>query len=81
MVDLILLGVFAGFARAGWSSGFVRRLFGLVFIVAAFVLSAYLRPIAGGLIEGFFPKVSDQYAETVGYSITFSALLVAFNLF
>jgi uncharacterized membrane protein required for colicin V production len=81
MVDLILLGVFAGFARAGWSSGFVRRLFGLVFIVAAFVLSAYLRPIVGGLIEGFFPKVPEQYAETVGYSITFSALLVGFNLF
>lgn len=81
MVDLVLLGVFAGFARAGWSSGFVRRLFGLVFVVAAFVLSAYLRPIVGGLIEGFFPKVPEQYAEMVGYSITFSALLLGFNLF
>jgi uncharacterized membrane protein required for colicin V production len=81
VVDLVLLGVFAGFARAGWSSGFVRRLFGLVFVVAAFVLSAYLRPIVGGLIEGFFPKVPEQYAEMVGYSITFSALLLGFNLF
>ena len=81
MVDVILLGIFAGFARAGWSSGFVRRLFGLVFIVASFVLSAYLRPIVGGLIQGFFPKVPDQYAEMVGYSITFSALVIVFNLF
>ena len=81
MVDVILLGILAGFARAGWSSGFVRRLFGLVFIVASFVLSAYLRPIAGGLIEGFFPKVPEQYAEMVGYSITFSALVIVFNLF
>ena len=81
MVDLILLAVFAGFARAGWASGFVRRLFGLVFIVASFVLAAYLRPVAGGLIEGFFPKVPEQYAETVGYSITFSLLLLVFNLF
>lgn len=81
MVDLILLGIFAGFARAGWSSGFVRRLFGLVFVVASFVLAAYLRPVAGGLIEGFFPKVPRQYAEMVGYSITFSALVVVFNLF
>jgi uncharacterized membrane protein required for colicin V production len=81
VVDLVLLAVFAGFARAGWSSGFVRRLFGLVFVVAAFVLSAYLRPIVGGLIEGFFPKVPEQYAEMVGYSITFSALLLGFNLF
>jgi uncharacterized membrane protein required for colicin V production len=81
MVDLLLLGVFAGFARAGWSSGFIRRLFGLAFIVASFVLAAYLRPIVGGLIEGFFPKVPDEYAEMAGYSITFSALLIAFNLF
>ncbi len=81
MVDLLLLGILAGFARAGWSSGFVRRLFGLVFIVASFVLSAYLRPVAGGLIEGFFPKVPEQYAGMVGYSITFSALLLVFNLF
>jgi uncharacterized membrane protein required for colicin V production len=80
VVDLLLLGVFAGFARAGWSSGFVRRLFGLVVIVASFVLAAYLRPVAGGLIEGFFPKVPEQYAEMVGYSITFSALLVGLNL-
>ena len=81
MVDLILLGVFAGFARAGWSSGFVRRLFGLVFVVASFVLAAYLRPLTAGLIEGFFPKVPDQYAEMVGYSLTFGALVLVFNLF
>lgn len=81
MVDLLILGAFAGFARAGWSSGFVRRLFGLVFVVASFVLAAYLRPIVGGLIEGFFPKVPEQYAVMVGYSITFSALLIVFNLF
>ena len=81
MVDLILLGSFAGLARAGWSSGFVRRLAGLLFIVLSFVLSAYLRPIAGGMITAFFPKVPDQYAEMVGYSITFSALVIVFNLF
>ena len=52
-----------------------------MFVVASFVLAAYLRPIAGGLIEGFFPKVPDQYAEMVGYSITFSVLVIVFNLF
>src|SRR5215213_9588664 len=81
MVDLILLGVLAGLARAGWSSGFVRRLFGLVFVIASFVLAAYLRPFAGALIEGFFPKVPDQYAQMVGYSIAFSALVIVFNVF
>lgn len=81
MVDLILLGIFAGLARAGWSSGFVRRLAGLIFIALSFVLSAYLRPVAGGLVTSFFPKIPEQYAEMVGYSIGFSALVIAFNLF
>ena len=81
VVDLILLGIFAGLARAGWSSGFVRRLAGLIFVALSFVLSAYLRPIAGGIITGFFPKIPDQYAEMVGYSVAFSVLVIVFNLF
>ena len=81
MVDLVVLGVFAGLARAGWSSGFVRRLAGLIFIALSFVLSAYLRPILGGLVNGFFPKVPHQYAEMVGYSVAFSVMVIVFNLF
>jgi uncharacterized membrane protein required for colicin V production len=81
MVDLVLLGIFAGLARAGWSSGFVRRLAGLIFIALSFVLSAYLRPIVGGAITGFFPKIPEQYAEMVGYSMAFSVLVIVFNLF
>jgi uncharacterized membrane protein required for colicin V production len=81
MADLVLLGIFAGLARAGWSSGFVRRLAGLIFIVVSFVLSAYLRPILGGLVNDVFPKIPSQYAEMVGYSAAFSVLVIVFNLF
>ena len=81
MVDLVLLGIIAGFLRGGWSSGFVRRLAGLIFLVISFVAGAYLRGPAGALVHAFLPKIPEQYAEMVGYSVAFSALLLAFNLF
>src|SRR6185369_8884498 len=81
MADLVLLLFIAGFLRGGWSSGFVRRLFGLLFLVVSFVGGAYLRGPAGALVHTFLPKIPEQYAEMVGYSVAFSALLIAFNLF
>ena len=81
MVDLLLLGFIAGFLRGGWSSGFVRRLFGLLFLVVSFVAGAYLRGPAGGLVHALLPKVPEQYAGMIGYSVAFSALLLVFNLF
>jgi uncharacterized membrane protein required for colicin V production len=81
MADLVMLGFIAGFLRGGWSSGFVRRLFGLLFLVVSFVAGAYLRGPAGALVHTFLPKVPEQYAETIGYSVVFSALLLVFNLF
>jgi uncharacterized membrane protein required for colicin V production len=81
MADLVLLLFIAGFLRGGWSSGFVRRLFGLLFLVVSFVGGAYLRGPAGALVHTFLPKIPEQYAEMVGYSVAFSALLIGFNLF
>jgi|SRR6185437_7063280 len=81
MVDLVLLGVLAGFARAGWSSGFVRRLAGLLFIVVGFVASAYLRTPVGALVHSFLPEVPKEYADTIGYSVAFSVLTIGLNLF
>ena len=43
MADLLLLGFIAGFARGGWSTGFLRRLVGLAYIALSFVVGAYLR--------------------------------------
>jgi uncharacterized membrane protein required for colicin V production len=81
LVDLILLGAIAASVFGGWRSGFIRRLAGIVFLVVAFVLGAQLRVPAGALISGFFPVIPEQYADAMGYSVVFSALLVGFNLF
>jgi len=80
MVDLVLIGLLLGFARAGWSSGFVRRLAGLLFILVGFVASAYLRGPVGALVQSFLPEVPAQYADAIGYSIAFSALTIGLNL-
>lgn len=81
MVDLVLLGFIAATVFGGFRSGFVRRLAGLVFMVISFVGGAYLRVPAGALVHSVFPKIPEQYAEMVGYSVAFGALLIVFNLF
>ena len=80
MVDLFLLGAIGASVFGGWRSGFIRRLAGIVFLVVAFVLGAQLRTPAGALISGFFPLIPEQYADAIGYSVVFSALLVGLNL-
>ncbi|GEM_PF-647287 len=81
MADLVLLLFIAGFLRGGWSSGFIRRLVGLIFLLVSFVAGAYLRGPAGALVTTFLPKIPPQYAEMVGYTVAFSALLIVFNVF
>jgi uncharacterized membrane protein required for colicin V production len=81
LADVLLLGFIAGLAVAGWRSGFLRRLIGLAFMVVSFVAGAYLRAPAGALVHTFLPKVPPTYAEMVGYSIAFGALVVVLNLF
>jgi uncharacterized membrane protein required for colicin V production len=81
VVDLILLGAIGASVFGGWRSGFIRRLAGIVFLVVAFVLGAQLRVPAGALISGFFPLIPEAYADAIGYSVVFGALLVGLNLF
>lgn len=81
MVDLILIGAIVASVLGGWRSGFIRRLAGIVFLVVAFILGAQLRVPAGALLSGFFPQIPEQYADAIGYSVVFSALLIGFNLF
>src|SRR5262245_55318816 len=80
MADVIMLGFIAGFLRGGWASGFLRRLFALLFMAISFVAGAFLRTPTGALVHQFLPKVPEQYAEAIGYSVAFSALLLIFNL-
>ena len=80
VVDLVLLGAIGASVLGGFRSGFIRRLAGLAFLGVSFVLGAYLREPAGALISGFFPQIPAGYADMVGYSVVFSALLLVFNL-
>lgn len=80
MADLILLLFIGGMALAGWRSGFVRRLIGLAFLVVSFLAGAYLRVPAGAIVHSILPKIPEAYAEMVGYSVAFAALLLGLNL-
>lgn len=80
MADILLLGFIAGYARGGWSSGFLRRLAGLGFMALAFVAGAYLRQPIGAIIGGISPQMPSTYAEMLGYTIAFSVLVVGFNI-
>ena len=81
MADLVLLGLFGAFIVGGWRSGFVHRLAGLIYLALSFVLGAYLRGPLGAIVVGFFPDIPKQYADMVGYSLAFTVLVFAFNLF
>jgi uncharacterized membrane protein required for colicin V production len=81
VVDLALLGFIGASVFGGFRSGFVRRLAGLVFLVVSLVAGAYLRAPAGAIVNAVFPKIPEQYADMVGYSVAFSVLLIVFNLF
>ena len=80
MADVVLLLFIGGYVKGGWSTGFVRRLAGLGFMVLAFVLGAYLRQPVGNLIAGLIPQMPPEYAEMVGYSIAFTVILVGGNI-
>ncbi len=80
MADVVLLGLFAALTFGGWKTGFVRRLFGLLFLAASFILGAQLRGPIGAIVTSLFPDMPKAYAEMVGYSAAFSVLVIAFNL-
>lgn len=81
MADVVLLAFFAALVVGGLRTGFVRRLFGLLFIAVSFVLGAYLRTPIGALVRTVFPHMPPQYAEMIGYSVAFGVLVAGSNLF
>lgn len=58
-MDLLLVGIIAGFVYGGLRTGFLRRLVGLALMALAFVLGAYLRVPIGGIATSFFPNIPD----------------------
>jgi uncharacterized membrane protein required for colicin V production len=80
VADLLLLGFIGAGIWGGFRTGFIRRLAGLGFMALSFVAGAYLRGPAGALVGSFFPDIPPTYADMVGYSVAFTALVFAFNL-
>jgi len=81
MADAVMVVAIFAFGLGGWKAGFVRRLAGLGFFALSFVLGAWLKDPAGAVVHAFLPKIPDEYAGVVGYSIAFTLLLVGFNAF
>jgi len=79
-MDVVLLGFIAGFIYGGYRSGFLKRLFGIVFAVIAFLASAYLRYPVGAILQTFFKDITADYAELVAAIIVFPAVLAALHL-
>jgi uncharacterized membrane protein required for colicin V production len=80
MTDIVLVGFIAGFVFAGFSTGFVRRLLGIVFIVIAALAGAYFRYPVGAIAKQAFPDIPADYANLVGYAIAFPAVLVGLHI-
>ena len=80
MADVVLVGFIAGFIFAGWRTGFLRRLLGIVFLVAAFVVGAYFRYPVGAVAQQLFKDIPSDYANLVGYAIVFPVVLVALHV-
>jgi len=80
MADFVMLLFILGFLRAGWSGGLIRRVVGLIFLAASFVVGAYLRFPAGAVVNTFLPHIPKLYAAMIGYSVASTAILVALNL-
>ncbi len=79
-MDIVLVGFVAGLTWAGWRSGFVRRLAGLLFIGLSFVLGAYLHGPFGDLVNHFFPDMPADYAALLGFTFAFPILLAIMHL-
>ncbi len=80
MTDLLLALFIVGYVAGGWRTGLLRRLAGLAFIVVGLIAGAYLRVPVGTLVAGFFKEVPPEYADMVGYAVTFIVIVTALNL-
>jgi len=80
VADLVMLLFIVGFGRAGWSSGLIRRVVGLIFLAISFVAGAYLRFPAGALVNQFLPHIPKVYATMLGYTLASTLILLVFNV-
>jgi uncharacterized membrane protein required for colicin V production len=79
-VDVLLVGFIGGFVYGGWRSGFLRRLIGIAFMAISFVLAGYFRYAVAPIAKALFPNIPPDYADLVGYTIAFPAILVVLHV-
>jgi uncharacterized membrane protein required for colicin V production len=79
-MDVILVGFVGGFVFGGRRTGFLRRLVGIAFVGLSFILSAYFRYPIGTIASTFFKSIPPDYAQLVGYTIAFPAVLAMLHL-
>ncbi|HTS14272.1 MAG TPA: CvpA family protein [Candidatus Sulfotelmatobacter sp.] len=79
-MDVILIGFIGGYIYAGFRTGFLKRLLGIVFMVVSFLASAYFRYPVGAIASTFFKDIPSDYANLVGYAIAFPAILAGLHL-
>jgi uncharacterized membrane protein required for colicin V production len=79
-MDIVLVGFIGGFTFAGFRTGFLRRLLGIVFIVVAALAGASFRYPVGVIAQQAFPDIPADYANLVGYAIAFPAILVGLHI-
>jgi uncharacterized membrane protein required for colicin V production len=79
-VDVLLVGFIGGFIYGGWRSGFIRRVIGIGFLAISFVAAGYLRYPVGAIAKTFFPNIPPDYADLVGYTIAFPAILAGLHI-
>ena len=74
-MDVVLLGIIAGFIFGGFRTGFLKRLFGILFAVVSLLLTAYLRIPVGAIASNLFPDVPTAYVDLITSIILFPAAL------
>ncbi len=79
-MDVVLVGFIAGFVFGGFRSGFLSRLLGIVFTVVAAVAGAYFRYPVGLVAKQLLPGIPADYANLVGYTIAFPAILALLHI-
>ena len=78
-MDVLLLGLIAGYAAGGFRTGLVHRLAGLGIVALAFVLGAYARAPIGGLVASI-GNVPQAYGELVAYIVIFPVIIAVVNI-
>jgi uncharacterized membrane protein required for colicin V production len=79
-MDVVLLGFIAGFIYGGFRSGFLKRLFGIVFAVISLLVTAYFRYPVAAIASSLFKSIPAEYAQLVASIIVFPAILAILHL-